>query len=70
MATTHSVTAQAATTGATVTSRASHVHTCGEFQGQLSNRAARAVLDTEHHPTCSTWLAAVAFLSAELDDDN
>ncbi|MCX4094921.1 hypothetical protein [Nocardia sp. alder85J] len=42
---------------------------CGEITGHLTEPDARSILGIEHSPGCGQWLAAVAYLSAGLDDD-
>jgi hypothetical protein len=42
---------------------------CGEICGQLTEPDALRILGVEHTPLCTSWLAAVAYLSAGLDDD-
>ncbi|BCK54581.1 hypothetical protein [Nocardia wallacei] len=42
---------------------------CREPDGELTDALARRILYAEHAVTCGQWLAAVAFLSAGLDDD-
>ncbi|MQY25277.1 hypothetical protein [Nocardia aurantia] len=42
---------------------------CGEVAGYLTEPDARSILGVEHSPGCGRWLAAVAYLSAGLDDD-
>ncbi len=43
--------------------------TCRDATGDMTEPLAREILDAEHTPGCSRWLAAVAYLSAGLDDD-
>ncbi|MBF6174023.1 hypothetical protein [Nocardia blacklockiae] len=42
---------------------------CREVDGQLTDALARRILHAEHTVRCGQWLAAVAYLSAGLDDD-
>ncbi|MBF6329636.1 hypothetical protein [Nocardia transvalensis] len=42
---------------------------CGGADEPLTYNVARRILGTEHAFSCTRWLAAVAFLSAGLDDD-
>lgn len=42
---------------------------CGELAGELTDLLARCILGIEHAPRCDRWLDAVAYLSADLDDD-
>ncbi|WP_156959864.1 hypothetical protein [Nocardia sp. BMG51109] len=41
---------------------------CRELDGELTDALARRLL-REHAASCAQWLAAVAYLSAGLDDD-
>ncbi|WP_406230279.1 hypothetical protein [Nocardia sp. NBC_01009] len=47
-------------------------HHCCRPQGaepDLNDLTARAILAAEHTLPCDRWLAAAAFMSADLDDD-
>ncbi len=38
--------------------------------GGLSYRSAKELCAAEHHPQCIVWLAAAAYLSADLEDED
>ncbi|WP_460700341.1 hypothetical protein [Nocardia thraciensis] len=42
---------------------------CRDLDGELTDALARRILSAEHTMSCAQWLAAVAYLSAGLDDD-
>ncbi|MGV9677452.1 hypothetical protein ACWDSJ_19435 [Nocardia sp. NPDC003482] len=42
---------------------------CGGADVPLTDSLARRILYSEHAFSCTRWLAAVAYLSAGLDDD-
>ncbi|RDI42466.1 hypothetical protein [Nocardia mexicana] len=42
---------------------------CRDLDGGLTDALARRILSAEHTVSCAQWLAAVAYLSAGLDDD-
>ncbi|WP_280268956.1 hypothetical protein [Nocardia wallacei] len=44
-------------------------HGCRDLDGELTDALARRILGAEHTVSCGRWLAAVAYLSAGLDDD-